>query len=62
LFSNEQEGNALLIVGSSNWSDGGLVNNIEANVLLKLELDKEDHKQCYQMISEYFATYWTEVE
>lgn len=62
LFSNEQDNNALLIVGSSNWSDGGLVNNIEANVLLKLELDKEDHKQCYQMISEYFATYWTEVE
>jgi HKD family nuclease len=61
LFANEQASNALLIVGSSNWSDGGLVNNIEANVLLKLQLDKEDHRQCYQLISEYFSAYWTEV-
>lgn len=62
LFSNEHANRAFLIIGSSNWSYGGLFDNIEANVTIKLNLDNEQHKQIYQTILEHFQNYWTEIE
>lgn len=38
LFSDEAEHRALVIVGSSNWTGGGFHNNVEANILLRLNL------------------------
>jgi HKD family nuclease len=38
LFSNVPNNNALLIIGSSNWSAGGFHDNIEANVIIELDL------------------------
>ena len=62
LFSNENDGSGLLIVGSSNWSHGGLVDNVEANVIVKLDLDDPEHRTCYDEILEYFKIYWQEIE
>jgi HKD family nuclease len=61
-FSNEPENRALLIVGSSNLSDGGLRNNIEANVRVSFDLEEESHRQEYERIKEIFSKYWTEEE
>ena len=60
LLDNKANEEALLIVGSSNWSYGGLAGNIEANTLIHLSLDIEDEKEIYDRISYCFANYWTE--
>ncbi len=62
LFSDENKKRALLIVGSSNWGQGGFYHNIEANVLIKLDLKDKDHEKCFSEINEYFKTYWQESE
>ena len=59
-FDHEQTCRALLIVGSSNWGDGGLVNNIEANVLVHLDLEVESHLTVYDRVSECFTTHWSD--
>lgn len=61
-FSNESENRALLIVGSSNLSDGGLRNNIEANIRVSFDLEEESHREEYERIKEIFSKYWTEEE
>lgn len=60
LFSNVEQGKAVLIVGSSNWSGGGLHDNIEANVLIRLDLATSEHRKVFDDIQFCFATYWTE--
>lgn len=60
LFSNESAARALLILGSSNWSEGGLVENIEANVVLEFNLRDGEHERSYRELREYFDTYWHE--
>jgi len=60
LFSNEENGRALLIVGSSNWSYGGLVANIEADLLVRLNLDDPQHRECYESVVACFDEYWQE--
>ena len=59
-FDHEQTRRALLIVGSSNWGNGGLVNNIEANVLVHLDLSVESHLAVYERVSECFTTHWSD--
>jgi HKD family nuclease len=49
---------ALVIVGSSNWSDGGLIRNVEVNTLLELDLRQAAHLKTYRKIMEMFETYW----
>ena len=61
LFSNEDESRALLIVGSSNWTRGGFINNIEANVLVNFNLIESEHQECYQNLNSYFEEYWKEI-
>jgi HKD family nuclease len=56
LFHNPKR--AVLIVGSSNWSHGGLVNNIEANVVIQLELDDGEDNKVFTTMLEYFVKYW----
>lgn len=56
LFGNEDR--ALIIVGSSNWGEGGLVNNVEANLALSLNLEEEDNRREYNTLVEYFERYW----
>ncbi len=60
LFDNKTNEEALIAVGSSNWSYGGLAGNIEANILIHLSLDLEDDREIYNRIAYCFANYWTE--
>ena len=60
LFDNQTHQKALLIVGSSNWSYGGLANNVESNMLLDLNLTIEDERAIYDRLAYCFEHYWTE--
>ena len=60
LFDNEPNRLALLIVGSSNWSDGGFVNNIEANIAVHLDLSIDSHRAIYDRVAGCFERYWSE--
>lgn len=62
LFANEQSEKALAIVGSSNWSRGGLVDNVEANVVLALDLSNGGDKAAYNELAFAFSNYWAEVK
>ncbi len=48
---------ALMVVGSSNWSYGGLAGNIEANILIHLSLNIEEEREIYDRLSYCFANY-----
>jgi hypothetical protein len=61
LFSRDPE-TALLFVGSSNWSEGGFLRNVEANALITLDLSDDDHRKCYDEIVNCFESYWQEAE
>lgn len=58
LFSGGDE--ALVIIGSSNWTRGGLAENVEANVLVKLNLAHADQRTAFEGLVETFRSYWTE--
>lgn len=60
LFDNSQHKKALVVIGSSNWSYGGLINNIEANVLVHLDLSKSEHLETFDRLAKCFTTYWSE--
>lgn len=60
LFDDEENERALLIIGSSNWSYGGLANNIESNILLYLNLDIKVEREIYDRLEYCFTNYWTE--
>jgi HKD family nuclease len=62
LFSERRERSALLIVGSSNWSEGGLVTNVEANILLRLNLADNNHRKVFEDAQRCFRDYWKEGE
>lgn len=61
-FSNEENKEAMLIMGSSNFTEGGLVNNIEANITIDFDLSKEGHLEEFEKLNNYFYKYWTETE
>ena len=56
MFANESE--AALIIGSSNWTQGGLQRNVELSVLLHLDLKRPEHKAVYDKIVEIYQTFW----
>ena len=60
LFDNETDQQALLIIGSSNWSYGGLAGNVEGNILLYLSLNIEEERTIYDQLVYCFVNYWTE--
>lgn len=60
LFDNSEEQQALLIVGSSNWGEGGLVTNIEVNIAVHLDLSDRSHAELYERVAESFEVYWSE--
>ena len=60
LFDNCEEQQALLIVGSSNWGEGGLITNIEANIAVHLDLSKKTHAELYDRVAVCFEAYWSE--
>jgi len=60
LFSNSEEHKALVCVGSSNWSSGGLLGNIEANLFIELNLKNEGDLETFNQILDKFHRYWTE--
>lgn len=60
LFDNSEEQQALLIVGSSNWGEGGLITNIEANIVVHLDLSDASHAELYTRVNDCFASYWSE--
>lgn len=60
LFDQEDDQRALLILGSSNWSRGGLADNVEASVLLHLQLEIDEERAIYRRLTHCFEDYWTE--
>lgn len=60
LFDNATTEKALAIIGSSNWSDGGLVNNVEANTLVHLDLSDNSHGNFHEDLVKLFHEYWRE--
>lgn len=60
LFNDSAEESALLIVGSSNWSEGGFASNVEANILVRLGLADAVHRKVYDDAQRCFADYWKE--
>lgn len=62
VFSHEKENRALAIVGSTNWTEGGLSENVEANVLVRFDLTQKDHRICFDEVVETLERYWTESE
>ncbi len=56
LFSNDNA--ALAIVGSSNWTEGGLYSNVEANVFVRLDLSDSEHRQELDRLVWHFETFW----
>ena len=58
LFANANE--AALIIGSSNWTKGGLQRNVEVNVVLRLDLSDAEQKATYDRTVEIYQTYWRE--
>ena len=59
LFANANE--AALIIGSSNWTQGGLQRNVEVNVVLRLDLKDAEQMATYEKTREIYQTYWKEV-
>ncbi len=53
---------ALLIIGSSNWTEGGFQRNVEVNVLMRLDLSDQEQKAAYDKTVEVFHTYWREIQ
>jgi len=62
LFANEASGKAMAIVGSSNWTEGGLAENVEANVLVRFDLAEKEHRTAFDELVELLDRYWTESE
>lgn len=60
LFSNEEQQQALLIIGSSNWTDSAFRSNVEANVVLKLDLSKKGDADQYSILQKHFLNDWSE--
>jgi HKD family nuclease len=60
LFASQTH--ALLIIGSSNWTQGGFQRNVEANVLLRLDLSDREQKGAYDRTVDVFHTYWREIQ
>jgi HKD family nuclease len=60
LFRNDKA--ALLIIGSSNWTKGGLETNVEANALIYLDLHNPEHKIVCERVIDIFRTYWQEIK
>lgn len=60
LFFFEGKDRALLIIGSSNWSYGGLAGNVEANLAVRLDLKDEEHRAWCGVIDALFSQYWSE--
>jgi hypothetical protein len=62
LFSNEANNEALFIMGSSNWSAGGFYDNIEADVIVELDLSAAEQMQCFANLQSFFSNFWQQVE
>jgi HKD family nuclease len=60
LFDNMTTNKALLFLGSSNLSRGGLLNNVEAHVAIRLELSTGPHRDLFERLNGYLEDYWTE--
>lgn len=60
MFDNSNNKSALLIIGSSNWTGGGLVTNVEASIAAHLDLSIKQHKKIYDRVVECFEIYWSE--
>jgi HKD family nuclease len=60
LFDQDENEKALLVIGSSNWSYGGLADNVEGNILLHLSLDIGEDRGIYDRLVYSFENYWTE--
>ena len=53
-------GAALLIIGSSNWSDGGFVSNVEVNLVIRLNFENKEEGELFERLMLVFEKYWRE--
>lgn len=60
LFDAEAESRALLLVGSSNWTEGGFLSNVEVDVVIHLDLGDDEHRATYDRVAKCFSDYWSE--
>lgn len=60
LFTGREE--ALVIVGSSNWTKGGLSENVEASVVLHLDLSVPEQQAALDELISVFEEYWMEAQ
>jgi hypothetical protein len=58
MFSNELEDRALVIIGSSNWTEGGFFRNIEANMTALLDLSVSSAREAYSQLVDFFEQFW----
>ena len=58
LFDNDKTKLALFVVGSSNWTDGGLRDNVEANIVVELDLTKRDQRKLHGELRSYIESFW----
>jgi hypothetical protein len=61
LFANKKTKKARIVIGSSNWGGGGFHANVEANVVLDLNLVDPRHAKLFDYITELFELYWQEI-
>lgn len=59
LFSRGSEA-AMLIIGSSNWSEGGFFNNVEANAVIHLDLRDDQQRATFDRVVDCFNQNWSE--
>ncbi|HVN74670.1 MAG TPA: phospholipase D family protein [Thermoanaerobaculaceae bacterium] len=60
LFDNESTGRALIVVGSSNLSRGGLANNVEVDLLVRLDRSDPSQWDVFERLDQCFREYWAE--
>ncbi|MEZ4252316.1 MAG: phospholipase D family protein [Polyangiales bacterium] len=60
LFDNFLDKKALAILGSSNWTRSGQINNVEANAIVPLDLELDSELKQFEELNHCFVEYWSE--
>ncbi|MCB9602143.1 MAG: hypothetical protein H6724_02130 [Sandaracinus sp.] len=60
LFDNLTSKKALAIIGSSNWTRSGQINNVEANAIVPLDLNRDDELKQFEELNRCFIENWSE--
>lgn len=58
LFDNQDQDKGLLIVGSSNWTADGFTNNVEANIVVELDLTGDNDRAVFELARHHLEEHW----